>query len=74
MILCVHHRPTHCLPTRWTHEQIERDDVRDHLHGHVDDQERVHGAKFACDRRKVDLDRVVTVEDAVGQRGFAATF
>ena len=41
------------LPTRPRHQQIERDDVRDHQQRHVDDRDRVSGAQFPRHRGKV---------------------
>src|SRR6266702_7000292 len=48
-----------------THQQIERDEVRDHQHGHVDDRDRVCGTQLPRQRRKSDLDGVVIVKDDV---------
>ena len=50
------------LPAR---QQIERDNVRDHQRGHVDDRNRIGGAQLPGDRRKADVDRVVVIEDQV---------
>src|SRR6266849_932576 len=50
-----------------THQQIERGAVRDHQQGHVDDRDRVCGSQLPRQRRKVDLDGVVIIEDDVGR-------
>jgi hypothetical protein len=53
-----------CLWLRM-HQQIERDDVRNHQRGHVNDRDHVRTAQLPRYRRKAGLDGVVVVEDEV---------
>src|SRR5271156_3202267 len=49
-----------------THQQIERDEVRDHQQRYVDDRDRVCGTQLPRHCRKADPSRVVIVDDDVG--------
>lgn len=48
-----------------TQQQIERHEVCDHQHRHVDDRNRVGGAQLPHQRRKANLGSVVIVENEI---------
>ena len=53
------------LRSPWMHDQIERDEVRDHQQRHVDDRDRVRGAQLPCQLRQTDLVAMIVVDDEV---------
>src|SRR5579871_5297642 len=63
-IRLVSRRPRHGLPFG-TREQVERNAVRDHQRGHVQDRYRISGAQLTGNLRKIEYRPVIVVDEDV---------
>ena len=48
-------------------QPVKRNHVRDHEHGHIEDRDRICGAKLARVRREIALNSVAIVEDEIAR-------